>query len=341
MRAPDFWWQPEAGAAAIALWPASRIWGAAAAWRMGRGADFRPPVPVLCVGNLVVGGAGKTPTAIAMVRAVRGRGLRPGILASGYGGAARAPVLVDPSRHRAAEVGDEALVLAAAAPTVIAARRPAGARRLLDEGVNFLILDDGFQDPSVAKDVTIVAVDAGAGVGNGRVIPAGPLRAPLNGQLRRSDTLLIIGEGDRAEPLIRTAARSGRPVMRAKLAPNSVRAWRKGRALAYAGIGRPQKFFDTLAAINVDLAHARAFPDHHRFTAAEAAQLLDTSKAEGLRLITTEKDYARLAGENGVLAQLRERSEPFPVTLKFDNPTAVGELIDEAIRRAAEGAGRG
>ncbi len=331
--APEFWWRSDLRAAAAGLWPASRIWGAVAAWRIGRRPVFRPPVPVFCVGNFVVGGAGKTPTALAIVRVARSHGLKPGILASGYGGRLKRPTLVDGKAHGADDVGDEALLLARAAPTVVAAERAAGARRLLEEDVDIIVMDDGFQNPSLAKDLSLIAVDAGSGIGNGRMVPAGPLRAPLNLQLRRADGLLVIGQGDAAEPLIRVAARAGRPVMRGKLQPTKIRAWRRQPILAFAGIGRPQKFFDSLRAIKADVAQTREFADHHVYRTEDADELLAAADADGLRLVTTEKDLVRLAGRTGSLGRLHERSDAFSVTLQFDNPMAATELIEEALRR--------
>lgn len=338
-KAPEFWWRPETGAAALALWPVSRVWGAAAALRLGREPAFRPPVPVICVGNFVVGGAGKTPTAIALARGARGRGLRPGILASGYGGRVKAPVTVDTARHSAAEVGDEALLLAEAVPTVVASDRAAGAKRLLDGGVNFIVMDDGFQNPSLAKDFSLIAVDAGSGVGNGAVIPSGPLRAPLDMQLRAADSLLVIGEGAPGEAVIRAAARAGRPVMRGVLKPTRIMDWRRRPVLAYAGIGRPQKFFDTLKETRVEVAQTRTFPDHHVYAPRDARELLSAAAAADLRLVTTEKDLVRLKGATGQVGELRDRSEAFQVALQFDNATAVAELIDETLKRAAHAAG--
>ncbi len=333
--APEFWWQPGIPAQALALWPAAKLWGAAAAWRMSRPPRFRPAAATVCVGNFVVGGAGKTPTAVALTRVARSRGLKPGILASGYGGSLRGPVLVDPTVHRAEDVGDEALVLAAAAPTVVAADRVAGARALVRDGVDLIVMDDGFQDPALHKDLTLVVVDALSGVGNGFTIPSGPLRAPLSRQLLHTDALLVIGEGVAGEHLIRAAARAGRAVQRARLKPAKVRAWRKEPILAFAGIGRPEKFFATLAEIGATVAKTHAFPDHHPFTDAEAAELIAAADSEGLRLVTTEKDAARLAGKDGVLGALRERTDVFAVSLEFDNPAAIDEMIDTAVRKAA------
>ncbi|MEJ0012171.1 MAG: tetraacyldisaccharide 4'-kinase [Bauldia sp.] len=333
--APDFWWRPEPTAAALALWPAARIWGAAAAWRMNKAGGYRPPVAVVCIGNFVVGGAGKTPTAIALARMARGRGLRPGLLASGYGGAATAPILIDPAAHTADQVGDEALLLAAVAPTVVSRDRAAGAKRLVEENVDIIIMDDGFQNPSLVHDLAIVAVDAAMGIGNGRVIPAGPLRAPLKPQIRRADALLVIGEGEAADPLVRAAARAGTATLRARIRPTRVKEWRKDPILAFAGIGHPEKFFATLKEAHAPVARTLSFPDHYSYGEVDAVKLLEIADAEKLRLVTTEKDMVRLGGKTGALAKLRERIEPFHVILEFDNPVAVSEMLDEAVRKAS------
>jgi tetraacyldisaccharide 4'-kinase len=339
MTAPGFWWQRDSTMSAIALWPASKIWGAASSWRMGRPPRLRPPVPVVCVGNFVVGGAGKTPTVLALARIARGRGLKPGILATGYGGRATWPVVVDPAIHRADQVGDEALLLAAAAPTVIARDRVSGARTLVEQGINIIIMDDGFQNPALTKDLSLIAVDAAIGIGNGLSMPAGPLRAPLGPQLRRADVLVVIGEGEAAEPLIRAAARAGRGVVRARLRPVRVREWRKQPILAFAGIGRPEKFFATLAEIRAPVERTVSFPDHHRFTQAEAAELIAQADSKNLRLVTTEKDLVRLSETEGALGQLRQRAEAMAVTLEFENPTAIGEMLTESVAKAAVAAG--
>ena len=316
------------------LWPVSKVWAQSAAWRMGRAPRFRPPVPVICVGNFVVGGAGKTPTCLAIARIAKGKGLKPGFLTRGYGGAAKGPLLVDPATHRADAVGDEPLLLAAAAPTVVCGDRVAGARLLLEQRVDLIIMDDGFQNPSLAKDLSLVCVDADVGIGNGMVTPSGPLRAPLALQLRKADALIVIGEGEQAEPLIRTAARAGRPVLRATLKPARVREWRKEPLLAFAGIGRPAKFFASLDAVGATVKRTVPFPDHHRYSEDDATTLLQRAEAEKLRLVTTEKDLARLAGATGALAKLREAASAFAVTLEFESPAAVGEMIEAAALKA-------
>jgi tetraacyldisaccharide 4'-kinase len=218
---------------------------------------------------------------------------------------------------------------------VIARDRAAGAVLLIAEGIDIIIMDDGFQNPALAKDLSLVVVDAGAGVGNGLVLPAGPLRAPLQPQLRRADALIVIGEGEAAEPLIRAAARAGRATLRARLKPTRVKEWRKDPILAFAGIGRPQKFFATLAEIRAPIAKTMSFPDHHRYSDADAERLIAHAEAAGLRLVTTEKDMARLRGRKGALGRLAERAEAFPVVLEFENPAAIGEMIAEINRAVA------
>jgi len=333
--APDFWWRSDTAGAAVALWPVARLWGAAATRRLMRPPRFRPPVPVICVGNFVVGGAGKTPAVIALVRIARGRGLKPGILARGYGGRVKGPIVVDPAIYNADHVGDEALLLAAAAPTVVARDRVAGARKLIDEGVDAIVMDDGFQDPALAKDLSLVALDAGVGIGNGLTIPSGPLRAPLQSQLQRVDALLVVGDGDASEPVIRAAARAGRPIVKARIKPVRVREWRKQPVLAFAGIGSPAKFFASLNEVGAPVARTVSYPDHYRYGVADAAHLIASADRDGLRLVTTEKDMVRLAGKTGRLADLARRADAFRVTLEFDNPVAIGEMIDAVVVKAA------
>src|SRR6185295_3067265 len=185
--------------------------------------------------------------------------------------------------------------------------RAAGAALLIEAHVDLIIMDDGLQNPALAKDFVFVAVDAGAGVGNGHVMPAGPLRAPLQLQLRYADVLVVIGEGAAGEPVVRSAARAGLPTLRARLKPLRVKEWRKGPILAYAGIGRPEKFFATLAGIGAPVKKARAFPDHHRFTDADVEELLDQAAREKLRLITTEKDLTRLRGMGNAATRLADK----------------------------------
>jgi tetraacyldisaccharide 4'-kinase len=334
-KAPAFWWRAGRGAPALALWPLAKLWGLRSAARMNRAPRLRPPVPVICIGNFVLGGAGKTPTALAVARMARSRGLKPGFVASGYGGRAAGTLLVRPG-DSATLVGDEPLLLAAVAPTVIGRDRAAAAARLLEEDVDLVVMDDGFQNPRLAKDLSLVVVDAAVGIGNGMVFPSGPLRAPLMPQLARADALVVIGEGEAAEPLIRAAARAGRQTQRARLKPLRAREWqRSGPILAFAGIARPEKFFATLAEVKAPVAETAGFPDHHYYTEAEAERLIAHADAAGLRLVTTEKDRARLAGSGGARGRLHERAEALEVVLEFENQAAIVEMIAETVHRVA------
>ena len=322
MSAPSFWWRRERSAAALALAPLARLWGASSAWRMARTPAFKAPVAVVCVGNFVLGGAGKTPTAIALAQIAKTRGFTPGFLASGYGGQATGPRLVSSVMDKASMVGDEPLLLAAIAPTVIGRDRAASAKRLLETGIDLIIMDDGFQNPRLAKDLSFAVVDSDVGLGNGRVFPAGPLRAPLQPQLRRADALIVVGEGTAADPLVRSAARAGRVILRARLTPTGSMDWKKTPILAFAGIGRPEKFYAGLAAIGAPVGKTMSFADHHRYSEADAERLIAHADAAALRLVTTEKDMARLAGAEGLCRQLAQSTRVLPVRLALADADA-------------------
>jgi len=334
-KAPAFWWRQGKSARALALSPLAKLWGMRSTARMNRPPRLRPPAPVICIGNFVLGGAGKTPTALAVARMAQGRGLKPGFIASGYGGTANGVLMVKPG-DSATLVGDEPLLLAAVAPTVVGRDRAAAATRLLAEDVDLIVMDDGFQNPYLAKDLSLVVVDAAVGIGNGLVFPAGPLRAPLVPQLARADALVVIGDGEAAEPLIRAAARAGRQTLRARLAPLRAGDWQaSGPILAFAGIARPEKFFQTLAEVGAPVAEKLGFPDHHYYSDAEAERLLAHAEAAGLRLVTTEKDRARLAGSGGARGRLHERAEALEVVLEFENQAAIMAMIAETVHRVA------
>jgi tetraacyldisaccharide 4'-kinase len=335
IAAPRFWWKSRWSLGALALAPVAAVWSAAAGARMRRKPSAVASMPVICVGNFVVGGAGKTPTALAIARIAIGLGLRPGFLTRGYGGSAREPLRVDRTLHDAARVGDEALLLAEIGPVVVSPDRPAGLPLLAQAGIDLIIMDDGFQNPSLFKDVSIVVVDGAAGIGNGRVMPAGPLRAPLATQMVRADVVLIVGEGKAGDRVLRRAARAGRIVTRARLLPAMHKHWGERPFLAFAGIGRPEKFFNALDAAGAPIGEVKAFPDHYVYTAEDARKLLARAGEAGLRLITTTKDYARLLRAEGELARLRSHTEVFAVRMAFDNETLIESLIEDAISRVA------
>ena len=337
MREPGFWWG-EGSLASALLAPLAALYGAVAQWRLGRGGR-RAAAPVVCVGNLTVGGAGKTPTALALARMLAAAGERPMFLTRGYGGALAGPLLVDPARHRAREVGDEPLLLARTAPTIVARDRVKGAGIAGDASV--IVMDDGFHNPSLVKDFSVLVVDGRRGTGNGRVIPAGPLRAPLEAQLARAHALIVVGGLRRAADIAERARAANIPVLQARLRPDvDVIAWLRGRqVLAFAGIADPKKFFATLAEAGVVLAAARSFPDHHRYTRAEAVALCDDAARAGLVLMTTEKDLARLSGEDQ-LKELAARVKALPVTLAFEDEEAMKSLLLERLAQAGTGGGR-
>ena len=289
MRAPEFWQQR--GAASTALLPAAALFDAAGRLRRRLAHPVQAGMPVICIGNLVAGGAGKTPLTLALAEDLARRDLAVRILSRGYGGNLAGPVQVDPAIHSYRETGDEPLLLAEAAPCIVAHDRPAGAALARQSGGQVLLMDDGLQNPSLAQDLRLIAIDGGYGFGNGRVMPAGPLRESLESGLGRIHGAVLIGE-DRfglAETLSRRL-----PVARASLAPKTDASWAGRRVLAFAGIGRPQKFFDTLAGLGAVLVGARGFPDHHPFTAAEIDAILAEAASQDAVAITTAKDRLRL-----------------------------------------------
>ena len=330
MKAPSFWSEPRPGFAALMLSPLGWLYGTLTLRRMGR-PGARVGVPVLCVGNFTAGGAGKTPTAIALARALEARGERPVFLTRGYGGSVRAPTLVDRATHSAAEVGGEPLLLAAVAPTVVSPDRVAGARVAAPLG-SVVIMDDGLQNPALAKDFTLAVVDAGAGFGNGLCVPAGPLRAPLDGQMGHVDALLTIGMGNGITEAVALGARAGKPVYRSDFSTDPGIADLIGgqRVLAFAGIGRPQKFFETLLGLYAKLDSVHPFADHHAYTEAEASRLLALAQERKLMILTTEKDLVRLTGGPAREA-LAEAATALPIVLPL--PEEIVDLAMGAIRR--------
>jgi tetraacyldisaccharide 4'-kinase len=339
MREPSFWWRAP-GLPAALLAPVAAVYGAVAAARLRR-QGRRADVPVVCVGNFTAGGAGKTPTALAVARMLAAGGERPAFLSRGYGGRLTGPELVDPARHDSKDVGDEPLLLARAAPTVVARARVEGAAMAVAAGGGVIVMDDGFQNPSLTKDCSILVVDGQRGIGNGRVIPAGPLRAPFAAQLERADALVVIGTVSGAADVVTAASARNIPVFTARLVPDAgfIAALGGGRVLAFAGIGDPKKFFWTLTGAGIAVAAVRSFPDHHRYSAAEAAALSRDADHDGLVLVTTEKDHVRLAGDER-LAELAAHAHPLPVALAFDDEDGLKRLVMTKIAAARRAGGR-
>ncbi len=287
-------------------------------------------VPVICIGNFTVGGAGKTPTAIAIARAARDRGLKPGFLSRGYGGTLDVTTLVDAAHHRAVDVGDEPLLLAREALTVISRRRVDGAKRLVEAGADLIIMDDGFQSARLTLDYALLVIDTHRGIGNGHLVPGGPVRAPLGEQMRQATALLKVGDGQAADAIVRIAARAAKPIFVASIAPRPQPELSARPVLAFAGIADPGKFYRTVEALGADIVVRRSFPDHHQFSDDEVADLLGHIASGDLTAVTTAKDAVRLAGRGGLAADLLSQTRIVDIDMVLDDPKAATLIIDTA-----------
>ena len=324
MREPDFWWRSGSGGV---LTPLAAVYGAVAAARM-RAAGQRVGARIICLGNLTVGGAGKTPAALAVGQLLLAAQRRPFFLSRGYGGRLAGPIRVDPAAHSAAAVGDEPLLLARLAPTIVARNRIAGAEAARRGGATVIVMDDGFQNPALTKDLAILLVDSRRGIGNGRIIPAGPLRAPLEMQIAHAHALVIVGPDTGAAVVAQCALRHDVAIFHGRLEPDrhTLAALCGRKVLAFAGIGDPEKFFATLAEAGIAIGECAGFPDHHRYTAAEAQALIACADAANLVLLTTEKDLARLSREPH-LATLAARANALPVRLVIEEADVFRDMI--------------
>lgn len=328
MQPPKFWYGAEGRDTAPMLQliarPLSWIYAGVTASKIANTKAARVDATVICVGNLTVGGTGKTPVVRAIRARLNEKGAATATLSRGHGGRLKGPVQVT-TTHTAADVGDEPLLHARDGAAWIARDRLAGAQAIAASGVRAIVMDDGFQNPALAKDLSLLVFDATAGAGNGRVVPAGPLRETLAAGLKRADAVILMHNGNAAADttaLREALAAFKGPVLAARLTPAA--AAPSGKLVAFAGIGRPEKFFDTLTALGADLADAITFPDHHPYSAGDLERLRDHAEAHGARLITTEKDHVRLP------PALRDTVLTLPVTAAFDDPAALDALLDGA-----------
>lgn len=313
MKAPEFWQQD--GRMGAILSPLGALYGLGGRLRVAFTKPYRAPVPVICVGNLTVGGTGKTPVAIDLLQRLGARGVLVHAVTRGYKGTEKGPHLIDVTQDRPKRVGDEPLLLAAHAPVWVARDRAAGIRAAVAAGAGIVVTDDGFQNPGFAKDLSFVVVDAQAGFGNGRVFPAGPLREPVARGLARADAVVMMGEG--------AAPAFDGPVLRAALEPRESGMSLEGaRVFAFAGIGRPEKFFDTVRSLGADVVDSEGFPDHHRYTGSMINRLVARADEQGLTCVTTEKDMVKMP------PSMRGVIWPVPVGVAWEDEAAIKALLD-------------
>lgn len=334
MRAPDFWY-PEEGRASLTanfLTPLGWLYGAASAWRMFVNTPRRAAAKVVCVGNLSAGGTGKTPICLALNDLLTADGTRTAFLTRGYGGKVSDPTRIDRSIHSFDEAGDEALLLACAAPTYVSPTRRRGAEAAARDGAEVIVMDDGFQNPVLSRDLSFVVIDGAAGFGNRRMIPAGPLRESIRLGLRRANAIILLGELVHARDRALVAS-SGLPIFRAAISvdPRAEFDYEKP-VVAFSGIGRPQKFFDTAQAQGFKVVEAVPYPDHHAFKDKDLSWLATLADERGAGLLTTSKDYVRLPTD------FQAKTRELPIRVLFEHPEEVQDFLAQGLRdRDAKG----
>jgi tetraacyldisaccharide 4'-kinase len=317
MNTPRFW--QSRNLVSAALLPLSYVYEAGRRLRNAAAKPVTLPVPVLCVGNLTAGGGGKTPVALHIGRWLKARGCQGFFLSRGYGGALRGPLLVDVRRHRACDVGDEPLLLARCLPTVVAKDRLQGAQFALDHGARVIVMDDGLQNPALAKTLSLVVLDGSYGFGNGRLLPAGPLREPAAAGLARAGAIIVINPQENApQP-------PGATVLHAQRRLPNAQEFRGRRLVAFCGIAHPEKFFASLAALPATLVETRCFADHYAYTEADLAALVARAKQQQAMLVTTQKDAVRLPD------RYRDQVAVAGLELIFEREEALMQLLETAV----------
>ena len=321
MKTPFFWYQPP-GLLSTLLWPLGWFYGKGDRILRWFKKSRRFPVPIVSVGNIVCGGAGKTPTAIALAQLLQKKGVKVHFVTRGYGGVQEGPLEVDPSCHTPVDVGDEPLLLAQHAPTWIAKERPLGVQKAIEKGAHLIILDDGHQTASLYKDISFVVVDFIQGFGNGRVMPAGPLREDLTEGLKRTNALIGVGEGNMPYST---------PFFRALVIPQPL-TFSSNRIVAFCGIGFPQKFYKTLKDLGVDLVATESFPDHYTYTGEDLLRLQKLAKVHRAILVTTRKDFVKIP------SCWRVHLHVLDINIQFEDPEEMYHFILERIPGLKEAA---
>ena len=322
MRAPNFW--QKRGLLSTCLVPASWPLRVAAKLRRVTVTPQTLPVPVFCIGNVTVGGSGKTPLSLGIQKRLLAHGVHGHFLTRGYGGSLKGPVKVDIEMHSALEVGDEALLLARQAPCWVSANRSAGALAAVESGAGAIIMDDGFQNPSLQKTLSLIAVDSTYGFGNGRVMPAGPLREPVGEGLARADGVIIVGPRLK-NPAMSEIYLTRKPVVGARLVASDATKIAGRPVIAFAGIGRPGKFFETLREIDCEIIAKYEFADHQPYNMQDIGPIIKHASEAGLSVVTTEKDFVR------VPESLRTHVLPLRVEIEWDDAGQIDALLKKAI----------
>jgi tetraacyldisaccharide 4'-kinase len=318
---PNWWYGPPSATATL-LAPIARVYGGLARARLDYSQPLRPNIPVICVGNFTAGGSGKTPFTITLVDRLMAQGHRPAILSRGYGGRVRGPHWVNAASDSAIEVGDEPLLLARHAPTLVARDRAAGALAITASNRGITVMDDGLQNPGLVKDLSFAVIDGARGLGNGRVIPSGPLRAPWDFQRGLVHAIVLNGDASRELTTLLACDFKG-PVLQTQLAPVGDISWLVGaRVLPFAGIGNPARFFATLESLGADLVEPTPFPDHAVLTPTDARNLMTRARARNALLVTTQKDHARMSG-NPALSTLAATTRTLAVAMTLDEESGV------------------
>ena len=323
---PKFW--KNKNLLAILLWPLSLLYSAVTSVRGLKAKKYKATVPVICVGNVTVGGAGKTPVVLSISELLKADGMKVAIASRGYKGNITVPTLVDKNRHTVNSVGDEPLMLARIAPTYIAAKRNLAIQMAENNGANIVIMDDGLQNPFVVKDISILVIDGKYGIGNGFVMPAGPLRESLASGVSKADAVIIVGNDDMCvinHPAL--SAKSAPPVIRAKLKPFGDLPEKNKPYIAFAGIGNPDKFFSTLIENGYNIVESIPFSDHHNYSDAEINNLIHKAEDGGYELITTEKDQVRLPLFS------RNKIRILPVKIVWDDVTQIYNILMRKLKK--------